>query len=300
MRLGRFVKAIVDWVVAQFAFFLLKILRLFPFEKSTKFVEAGARFIGPKIPRHQTGLRNLRLAFPHMTETEREQIARDCWAQLARTAFEYVHLDRLFDINLDNPEMGNIDVLNAEVFLKLRDDELPAIIFTGHLANWELLPISAAVYDLEVQSLFRAPNNKLVAKKLAEARNQVTDNLVPSGPGAAFKLSAALHRDSHVGLLVDQKFNRGIKVPFFGHSAWTNPLLAKLARTHDCPVHGARVVRLSEGRFRLEITDELELPRDAEGRIDVEGAMSVVNKVVEDWVREHPEQWLWFHRRWDD
>ncbi|MBZ0218690.1 MAG: hypothetical protein K8F25_19190, partial [Fimbriimonadaceae bacterium] len=142
--------------------------------------------------------------------------------------------------------------------------------------------------------------NKYIAKRLAEARNLVTENLVASGPGAAFKLSAALERNTHVGLLVDQKFNRGIKVPFFGHPAWTNPLIAKLARVHDCPVHGARVVRLPKGRFLLEITDELKLPRDTDGKIDVEGTTALVTRVVEDWVREYPEQWLWFHRRWGE
>ncbi|WP_438672413.1 LpxL/LpxP family acyltransferase, partial [Serratia marcescens] len=60
----------------------------------------------------------------------------------------------------------------------------------------------------------------------------------------------------------------------------------------------ARVIRLPGNRFRLEATEEIVLPRDAEGRIDVKGAMQAMTDVVEGWVREHPEQWLWLHRRW--
>ncbi|WP_204280110.1 LpxL/LpxP family acyltransferase, partial [Raoultella ornithinolytica] len=82
-------------------------------------------------------------------------------------------------------------------------------------------------------------------------------------------------------------------VTFFGRPAKANPTAAKLAREFDCPVHGARVIRLPGNRYRLEATEEIVLPRDAEGRIDVKGAMQAMTDVVEGWVREHPEQWLW-------
>jgi KDO2-lipid IV(A) lauroyltransferase len=65
-------------------------------------------------------------------------------------------------------------------------------------------------------------------------------------------------------------------------------------------VHGVRVIRLPQGRFRLELTKALNLPRDAEGRIDIAGTMQTVTNIIEGWVRERPEQWLWLHRRWRD
>ena len=75
--------------------------------------------------------------------------------------------------------------------------------------------------------------------------------------------------------------------------------LERARRRHDdCPVHGARSIRLPNGRFRLEITDELVLPRDQNGDVDIRGTTELVTRVVEGWVREYPEQWLWMHRRW--
>jgi KDO2-lipid IV(A) lauroyltransferase len=65
-------------------------------------------------------------------------------------------------------------------------------------------------------------------------------------------------------------------------------------------VHGARVVRLPNNRFRIDLTRALELPRDAEGKIEIADTMQAVTSVIEGWVREHPEQWLWLHRRWRD
>jgi KDO2-lipid IV(A) lauroyltransferase len=108
----------------------------------------------------------------------------------------------------------------------------------------------------------------------------------------------ALDEGKHVGMLVDQRFGRGPRVPFFGRPAASNPLIARLARRFDCPVHGARAIRLPGGRFRLELTESVTLPRDASGRVDVAAATALMNRIIEGWVREYPGQWLWMHRRW--
>jgi KDO2-lipid IV(A) lauroyltransferase len=297
-RFLQFVFNVRDWLVAECIFLALKALRLIPMDTSMRLFERTARWLGPKLGRHKVAMDNLAMAFPEKSSEEREQIAIDSWAQVARGIVEYGYLDKIFDLEENNPGAGRIEVKNAEQFIKLRDDGLPAIIFTGHTGNFELLPMAAAKFGLDLQSLFRAPNNKYVAQKIANARNQVTPNLVASGQGASFQLMSALERGAHVGVLVDQKFRRGIQVPFFGRNAPTNTLLAKLARRYNCPVHGARSVRLPNGRFRLEITDEIVLPRTAEGDIDIRGTTELITGVVEGWVREYPEQWLWIHRRW--
>ena len=122
--------------------------------------------------------------------------------------------------------------------------------------------------------------------------------LAAAKQGAAFAMQGVLENGGHLGMLIDQHFTRGVLVPFLGRPALTNPILGKFARRFECPVHGVRVVRLPNRRFRIELTPPLDLPRDANGEIDVTGAMAMMTAVVEGWVREHPEQWLWMHRRW--
>jgi len=287
-----------DWLSAQSIFLLMKLVRLVPVDTAGRLFERLARWLGPRIWRHKVVTDNIAIAFPEKSPEERRQLASDSWAQTARTLLEYIYLDKILDMDEDHTESDRIEIVNAEQFLKLRDDGLPAILFTGHIANFELLPLIASRFGLSVQSLFRQPNNKYAASHVADARKEFGKNLVASGAGASFQLMSALERGDHVGLLVDQKFRRGIKVPFFGREAPTNTLLAKLARRYDCPVHGARTIRLPGGRFRLEITDELELPRDRNGDVDIRGTTELVTRMVEDWVREYPEQWLWMHRRW--
>ena len=297
-RFLQFLIGVRDWTVAQLIRLSLWIIRLIPLKYAARMFERFARWLGPKIWRHKVVMDNLVIAFPEKSIEEREKLASDSWAQMARTLLEYIYLDEIFNLQVEMKESDTIEIVNGEAFQKLRDDGLPAILFTGHIANFELLPMVSAKFGLQILSMYRRPNNKYAASQVEASRKDFDKNLVASGAGASFQLMSALERGEHVGLLVDQKFRRGINIPFFGKDAKTNPLLAKLARRYDCPVHGARTVRLPDGRFRLEITDELVLPRDKNGDVDIKGTTELVTNVVEGWVREYPEQWLWMHRRW--
>jgi KDO2-lipid IV(A) lauroyltransferase len=99
-------------------------------------------------------------------------------------------------------------------------------------------------------------------------------------------------------MLVDQHYAGGVEVTFFGRSCKVNPMLARFARLFDCDIHGARVIRLLDRRYLMEVTDALCLPRDATGKTDVAATMQMVTSLIESWVREHPDQWMWTHKRW--
>ncbi|HVZ50334.1 MAG TPA: lipid A biosynthesis lauroyl acyltransferase, partial [Pseudolabrys sp.] len=208
---------------------------------------------------------------------------------------------RLWDFDPAQPERkGRIELSsdNIKRFEQLLYDGKPALIFAAHLANWELPAICAATYKLDSAVLYRRPNIAGINEWLTQSRAVSMGELIATGLDAPVKLAKALERGAHVGMLVDQHFSRGVDVTFFGRPAKANPLLARLARHFHCPIHGTRVVRLPGNRFRAELTDEIQPARDSQGEIDVAGTMQVVTSVIEGWVREHPEQWLWLHRRW--
>ena len=259
-----------------------------------------ARNLGPLTSANRIGRENIAGAFPEKSEAERAAILREAWDNLGRVACEYVHMDRIWDFDPTRPEAGRITATPETVALyeRLRDDGKPAIVFSAHLANWELPAIAAAKHGIDSAVLYRTPNSPAVAKEILRLRKGSMGTLVAAGMSAPFKLAKALERGQHIGMLVDQRFGRGPRVEFLGRPAYANPLMAQLARRYDCPVHGARAIRLPDGRFRLDLTEEIALPRDAEGLIDVDAATQVMNDVIAGWVREDPGQWLWMHRRW--
>lgn len=258
-----------------------------------------ARTVGPLLVQNRIALANVRAAFPEKSEAEAKAIVRGAWDNLGRTGAEYAHVAEIFDHDPDNRGAGRTTVSGDEHFFALRDDGRAGIVFCGHLGNWELPAVCAARFGLETTVIFRPPNDPGAARLVQEVRSGTMGGLAAStGSGAAYAVAGVLDRGGHVGQLVDQHFTRGVMVEFMGRPALANPLLAKLARHYEVPVHGARVIRLPGGRFHLEITPPLDLPRDASGRIDVKAATQAMSRVVEGWVREHPEQWLWMHRRW--
>jgi Kdo2-lipid IVA lauroyltransferase/acyltransferase len=267
-------------------------------DRSSAVGGAIARRLGPLLPQHRIGLANLRAAFPGKSEAEIRAILAGAWENIGRLGAEYPHLGQLFDYDHYSGEIGRIEVDGIEHFIALAEDGKPALIFSAHLANWELPPICAARYGLDATVVFRPPNEPAAAHVLHEIRSQTMGGLEAARQGAAFAMRGVLERGGHLGMLIDQHFTRGVTVDFLGRPAFTNPIMGKFARAFDCPVHGVRVIRLPAGRFRLQLTPALDLPRDAEGLVDVQGAMQAMTRVVEDWVLEHPEQWLWMHRRW--
>ena len=259
---------------------------------------ALARAGGPLLPQHRIALANVRAAYPEKNDAEVGAIVMGAWDNLGRIGAEYAHLKTLFDFDPDRPGAGRIEVEGIEEFLALRDDGKPGLIFSAHLANWELPAICAARFGLDATAVFRPTNDIAVAQVVHEIRSSTMGGLAASRQGAAFEMSAILERGGHLGMLVDQHFTRGVLVDFLGRPALANPLFAKFARRFECPVHGVRVIRLPEHRFRLELTGPLTLPRNAKGDIDIQASMQAMTDVVAGWVREHPEQWLWMHRRW--
>jgi Kdo2-lipid IVA lauroyltransferase/acyltransferase len=260
-----------------------------------------ARHVGPLTPTHRIARDNIDAAFPEKTDAERHAIARDAWDSLGRTACEYVHLDALYDFDEARPNAGRIEATPEVIgrYAALAADGRGALIFAAHLANWELPAVAAARHGLAAAVLYRTPNNPRVARDILALRANSMGTLIAAGVAAPVRMMEALEAGLHVGMLIDQRFGRGPRVEFLGRPAYSNPLIARLARRFpDMPVHGARAIRLPGGRFRLELTEAVTLPRAADGRIDVDAATALLNAIVEEWVREHPGQWLWMHRRW--
>jgi len=287
-----------QWLVAQLTFGLLNFLKIFPADPAIRFADRFARYIGPKFWRHKLMMTNLRNAFPEKGEAELQEIAVASWGHMGRLAAEYVFLDRLFDFDPEQAEPGRVEVSGTPIFLDLRDNPRPFIVFTAHTGNFELLPVAGKAFGLEVMVLFRPPHNPYIADKVFSFRSARMGQLVPSHAGSSFSLARRLDAGGGVGVLVDQKFRKGLSTNFFGRPVKTNPLLAKLVRQFDADVYPARCIRLPNNRFRLEIEPRIELPRDERGNLDIQGTSQVLNDKVESWVREYPEQWLWYHDRW--
>ena len=300
MRLKMRAARMLDAVAGFFAVGALKTVRLTNRKYMADLAAFIMRGVGPRLKEHRIGRDNLAAAFPDKPPEEIEKILRGVWDNLGRVAAEFPHIDRMkvYDPAIPGPFDIEYDQTTFDRFHALRNDGKPALIFAAHLGNWELPALVAAVYKLDTIVVFRRPNLGAVADAVIEMRAGSMGTLMATTLDAPMKLADALAAGRHVAMLVDQYNVQGVDVNFFGRRTRTNPLLARLLRHVDCPIHGTRVIRLPDQKFRAELTEAIEPARDADGKIDVAGTMQRITDVVEGWVREHPEQWLWVHRRW--
>ena len=287
-------------VVGVIAIVLMRLLRRINRKRTANVSAAFMRSVGPWMREHRVGRANLAAAFPEKSPQEIEAILAGVWDNLGRVAVEFLHLDRMTILDPDLP--GEVDVIYTQVSLAhtLKAAQPgPRLTFTSHLANWELPARFARNYGIDSTNLYRPPNIRAISDAIVELRAGCMGTLVASGFDAPFQLAGALERGGMVSMLIDQHDSRGVDVTFFGRTCKASPLLAKLARHFDCPIYGARMIRLADrNKFQAEVTGPIDPVRDAEGKIDVRGTTQRITSVVESWVREHPDQWLWLHRRW--
>jgi KDO2-lipid IV(A) lauroyltransferase len=292
---------VLDPVMGSLTLALLRAIRLTDRRRTADFWGAFMRKLGPWLGEHRVGRANLIAAFPDKPAAEIEQILDQVWDNLGRYAVEFAQIERLTNADPSLPDDDIVaDPATSALFHELRHDGKPALIFASHLANWELPALVAARHGLDTAVLFRPPNIRAVSDAVLKIRAGAMGTLVATGLDAPVKLLRMLEANRHVAMLVDQHYVKGVDVTFFGRRCKANPLIAQLARHVECPIHGTRMVRRADdkSRFTIEMTPAIVPARDAQGLIDIAGTMQVITSVIEGWVREHPEQWLWLHRRW--
>lgn len=251
------------------------------------------RTVGPRLGVTEVARRNLALAFPDWPADRREALIAPMWENLGRCMGEFPHLE---DPNFFAERCDVVGAEHADALL--RESEQGAICFSGHLGNWEVGPYAAESLGLVLHRIYRSANNPLVESLYRRGRAGVAGEMLPKGRESARRALSLLRGGGKLAMMMDQKLNEGIPVPFFGHEAMTTPALAQFALRLNLPVVPVRVIRLQGARFRVEILPPRRFERSDDHTADLLRVTTWVNGMLETWVREHPDQWLWVHRRW--
>lgn len=265
--------------------------------RSSNLCGAVARGIGPLLPVSKVADRNLRLAMPELGPAARKRIVRGVWDNLGRTAGEFPHVGQLSETAAG----PGWEVVGAEHIEALAARGGPAMLFTGHIGNWEVLPLATARRGVQFATVYRASDNPEIDALILEMRRAskgANEKLFAKGAQGARQMLMHLRQNGFVGMLPDQKMNDGIRANFFGQPAMTASALAAIALRIGCPVLPTYAQRLAPGRFRVTYEAPVPLPDTGDRAADVLSLTQTVNDRLEAWIRAKPESWLWLHRRW--
>jgi KDO2-lipid IV(A) lauroyltransferase len=277
---------------AIFLHILFLFFRLLPPKTASNIGGWIGHTIGPRLATSRKALRNLQRALPDMEPARQQEVITDMWEHLGRIIAEYSHLA--------THARDHTEIENAQRLHDLKANGQNAIFFGAHFGNWELnAPAVVLQCDADVDVSYRAPNNPWVDRLLMKARsmNGRIKGYAKSRQGGK-GMMATIKNGGSLGILIDQKYNEGLSVPFFGMEAMTNPFFVQLAQKYKCALVPIRNTRLDGASFRLNIFDPIDVFDDEGKPRPVEDVIGEAHALLESWIIEKPEQWLWLHRRW--
>ncbi len=277
---------------------LLALLRRLKPETASNLGGTFARLVGPLLPVSKVADANLAVAMPALGPAERRRVVRGVWENLGRTVAELPHVAALAE---NTPSGPGYEIVNRHVLTDLAARGGPALLVSGHIGNWEVLPAACAACGVPFSGVYRAAANPAVDQVIQGLRRQAIGQDVPmfnKGATGARGALAHLRRGGFLGLVVDQKMNDGIQAQLFGLPAMTAPATAAFALRFNCPVICGHIQRIGPARFRLVVEEPLHLPNSGDRQADIASLTQQVNDILEGWIRARPESWLWLHRRW--
>jgi Kdo2-lipid IVA lauroyltransferase/acyltransferase len=253
-----------------------------------------AFLLTPRLRR--TGDLNLRLAFPEKTASQRRKILRTLYRNLGWLLAEFCQMPRY------TPDLSRsfIRYEGLEHYLAARDQGKGVLVLTGHLGAWELSSFYHSLMGYPMSIVIRRLDNPLVDGLVNQIRC-LHGNHVLHKDDFARGLLAAMKRGETVGILMDTNMTppQGVFVDFFGHAACTGSGLARVARrTGATVVPGFLLWDEATQQYVLRFGAALDLPVTEDAEADALAYTALFTRVVEEYVRQYPDQWLWLHRRW--
>jgi Kdo2-lipid IVA lauroyltransferase/acyltransferase len=244
----------------------------------------------------RVGMRNLAMVFPEKTEAGKKRILRAEFASLGRQLAEVCHFPQYTVQNLDRVLVFE----GWEKYLQARARGKGVLFFTGHFGGWELSSVAVSMRGHPMHVVMRSMDNQYLDRLVRRYRTMHGNKAVDKDEFVR-SLLQAMKAGEVVGMLIDTNMTppQGIFVNFFGIPACTASGLARIALRTDAAVIPVFAIWDSAlGKYRLRFDPPVELVRTGNLEADIHANTQKFTSIIEDYVRQYPEQWLWVHRRW--
>jgi KDO2-lipid IV(A) lauroyltransferase len=275
---------------------LVSLLRMIPFERAGRFgAWVGGLGYRPFGIRRRIVERQIAAAFPELTEAEVQRHALGAYRHLGRTTVETALLPSLSPA--DRVALV-ADTRDWAIIEAAFDAGKGAIFVLGHLGNWELLGAYTAARGRPIDVIVRRQANPLFDEFLNDTRRSLGMQVIYDAD-AVRQVPRSLKAGRGVAFVSDQGV-LGLAstfVPFFGRPAKTPRGAAVFAVRYRCPIVFVAGVREGDGRFRL-VARELEIDDTGDREADVDRLVASFTRMLEEWIRQYPDQYFWHHRRW--
>jgi len=286
---------IVEAIIARA---ILGIYRLLGIRRGTDFGALTGSWLGRFVKERHVVLENLALTMPHLSETERLQLAEKAWRQAGRFIGEFAQMDRI----IADPERLHLEGEHHVVAAKATGKTI--IFLSCHYGNWEMLMVGIARLAGRAASLYRAASNPHMEKWIVKMRGPHMPIQIPKGrQGAKKMLSLIKEGTTPLCLLIDQRMTEGDKVRFMGQDTTAPSAAVRLARQHKLPIILTHIKRRPNQKDGAYFTQTFYAPvyieKTDDTNADIEAGMQSIFDQFDSWIHDDPAPWFWMHDRWE-
>ena len=284
----KFFKYLIEFIVIIVFFFIFKILGL----KISTFISRKIFNIFGSIFRSKKVVsKNLKIAFPKITDVEIEDYTNKMWNYYGEIFVEYLFLKKFRYGDLNN----NIEVVGQNIFDEIKSKDESVIFISGHFDNFELMAMTIEKSGIKLSAIYRPLNNFFMNKIMESLRTKyICKNQIKKGRSNIRDLLRSFNNGSSIALMIDQRVSEGIKSKFFNKDAYTTTIPAQFVKKFNCKIVPINIERKQNSKFKLTVFN----PITFNDNDSIEQITHSLNLWLEKIIINNPSKWIWSHDRW--
>ena len=288
MRILKFSRYLFETIIIVLFFILFKILgaRISTFISGKIFT-----FFGPLFRSKEIISKNLKRAFPNISDEEIKEKIKDMWNYYGKVFAGYPFLNNFRNKDLRN----NIEIIGHDILENLKMNNENVIFISGHFDNFELMAMTLEKNDISLAAIYRPLNNYFMNIIMEYLRKKyICKNQIKKGRASVRDLLTLFKNGSSIALMIDQRVSEGLKSNFFQEKAYTTTIPAQFVKKFNCKVVPIYIERINEINFKLTIFKPMEFEKSD----SVEKITQVLNYWLEKTIKVPTSRWIWSHDRW--
>ena len=286
MKIFKFIRYLIETLIIVVFFSIFKIVGI----KISTFISGKIfTFIGPLFRSKNIISKNLKKAFPNISDDEIKNHIHEMWNYYGKIFAEYPFLKNFRNNSLGN----NIAIDGKEILKEIKNQNV--IFISGHFDNFELMAMSLEKEGINLAAVYRPLNNYFLNKIMEYLRKKyICKNQIKKGRTGVRNLLTLFKNGSSIALMIDQRVSEGLKLNFFQDKAYTTTIPAQFVKKFNCKVVPIYIDRIKEINFRLTISKPLKFEKND----SLEKISQDLNFWLERTIQSSPNKWIWSHNRW--
>jgi len=286
MKIFKFIRYLIETLIIVIFFSIFRIVGI----KISTFISGKIfTFIGPLFRSKNIISKNLKIAFPNISDNEIKNHIHAMWNYYGKIFAAYPFLKNFRNSSLGN----NIEIDGKENLKEIQNENV--IFISGHFDNFELMAMSLEKEGINLAAVYRPLNNYFMNKIMEYLRKKyICKNQIKKGRAGVRNLLTLFKNGSSIALMIDQRVSEGLKLNFFQNKAYTTTIPAQFVKKFNCRVVPIYIDRIKEINFRLKISKPLKFEKND----SLEKISQDLNFWLEKTIQNSPNKWIWSHDRW--